>query len=147
MCWGPLTSTGYFNALTLARWRRELHTGVLATRRLRAAERAHGPADVLHFHTQPRAFALVSRMRRTPSVVSIDITQRLASVEVPPGAARWQYAACASHDRAVFRAARAVIVTSQWAADDLIRDLPECALAHSCDAVSRAPCRLRSYVD
>lgn len=127
MCWGGRAPANRFDAATLARWRRELHTGVLAARRIRAAERHHGAPDVLHFHTQATAFASVGRMRRTPSIVSIDITQRLASEEVAPGARRWQYAACAARDRTVFRAARAIVATSRWAADDLARELPECA--------------------
>lgn len=127
MCWGGGAPANRFDAITLARWRRELHTGVLAARRIRAAERSQGAPDVLHFHTQATAFASVRRMRRTPSIVSIDITQRLASEEVAPGARRWQYAACAARDRTVFRAARAIVVTSRWAAGDLVRDLPECA--------------------
>lgn len=126
MCWGSNSATSGLNAITLARWRREMHVGILAARRLRAAERAHGHADVLHFHTQATAFASVNRMRRTPSIVSIDITQGLASAEVPDGPMRWQYAACAARDRAVFRAARGIVVTSRWAADDLVRGLPEC---------------------
>lgn len=125
MCWGARAPTNRADALTFARWRRELHMGMLATRRLGAAEQRGGTADVLHFHTQATAWTSVTRMRHTPSIVSIDITQRLASCEVPDGMRRWQYEACASRDRAVFRAARAIVVTSQWAADDLVRELPE----------------------
>lgn len=125
MCWGGRAPTNRADALTFARWRRELHAGVLAARRLRTAEHRDGPADVLYFHTQATAWASVARMRRTPSIISIDITQRLASCEVAAGMRRWQYDACASRDREVFRAARAIVATSQWAADDLTRDLPE----------------------
>ncbi|MHB2032697.1 MAG: glycosyltransferase family 4 protein, partial [Gemmatimonadaceae bacterium] len=127
MCMGPSAPASRVSGLTLARWRREMHTGHLAAGRISRTERAHGAADVLHFHTQATAFASVRRMRRTPSIVSIDITQRLASVEVPAGLRRWQYAACAARDRAVFRAARAIVATSRWAAADLARDVPECA--------------------
>ncbi|HVB31823.1 MAG TPA: glycosyltransferase family 4 protein [Gemmatimonadaceae bacterium] len=127
MCVGPTTPASMVSGLTLARWRREMYTGHLAAGRIARAERAHGAADVLHFHTQATAFASVRRMRRTPSIVSIDITQRLASVEVPAGFRRWQYAACAARDRTVFRAARAIVATSRWAVADLARELPECA--------------------
>lgn len=127
MCWGGTAATDRFAALTLGRWRRELHTGLLAERRIRAAERRHGPADVLHLHTQATAFAARARMRRTPAIVSLDITQRLASHEVPAGMLRWQYAACAARDREVFRAAAAIVATSRWAANDLADAHPECA--------------------
>ncbi|MDE3053140.1 MAG: hypothetical protein KGJ70_04590, partial [Gemmatimonadota bacterium] len=33
MCWGGAAPTSRFDAVTLARWRREMHTGVLAARR------------------------------------------------------------------------------------------------------------------
>ncbi|MDE3217286.1 MAG: glycosyltransferase family 4 protein [Gemmatimonadota bacterium] len=125
MCWGGAAPTSRFDAVTLARWRREMHTGVLAARRIRAAERRHGPADVLHFHTQATAFASIGRMRRTPSIVSLDITQRLAARDVPRGAPQWQYAACGARDRQIFRAADAIVSPSRWAADDVARDVPE----------------------
>lgn len=127
MCAGPTTPASMVSGLTLARWRREMHAGWLAAGRIAGAERTQGAADVLHFHTQATAFSSVRRMRRTPSIVSIDITQRLASVEVPAGFRQWQYEACAARDRTVFRAARAIVATSRWAAEDLARDLPECA--------------------
>ncbi|HEX8392251.1 MAG TPA: glycosyltransferase family 4 protein [Longimicrobium sp.] len=123
MCAGPAPGSAA-GALTGARLRHELHAGVLAARRIRAREVAGGAWDVLHFHTQAAAYASLSRMRRTPSVVSIDITQRLASAEAPAGLARLDYAANAVLDRAVFRAAAAVIATSRWAADDVIRAQP-----------------------
>ncbi len=127
MCWGGAAPSSRLDAVTLARWRREMHTGVLAARRIRAAERRHGRPDVLHFHTQATAFASIGRMRRTPSIVSLDITQRLAARDVPRGEQRWQYAACGARDRQIFRAAAAIVSTSRWAADDLMRDVPECA--------------------
>ncbi len=126
MCWGGSAATDRFAALTLARWRREMHTGLLAARRIRSAERRHGAPDVLHLHTQATAFGSIERMRRTPSIVSLDITQRLASLEVAPGMLRRQYAACAARDRAVFRGAAAIVATSRWAADDLANGQPEC---------------------
>jgi glycosyltransferase involved in cell wall biosynthesis len=66
-------------------------------------------------------------MRRTRSVVSIDVTQRLASGEVAAGLARLDYAPNAVMDRRVFRAAAAITATSRWAADDLLREQPELA--------------------
>jgi glycosyltransferase involved in cell wall biosynthesis len=126
-CWGGASPANVFDGLTLARWRRELHMGMLAARRISAAERRYGAPDVIHFHTQATALASLSRMRRTPSIVSIDITQGLASLEAPPGFRRWQYAACAARDARAFAAARAIVCTSQWAADDLARRQPECA--------------------
>jgi glycosyltransferase involved in cell wall biosynthesis len=126
MCWGGTGSANRVDAWTLARWRRELHAGLLAARRIRAAERRYGRPDVVHYHTQATAFASVRRMQRTPSIVSLDITQPLAALEVPPGTGRWQYAACAARDRTIFRAAGAIVSVSRWAADSLAQEVPEC---------------------
>jgi starch synthase len=112
--------------IDLARWRQEMNAGLLAARRIRAAERC-GPIDVLHFHTQPTAYASLGRMKRTPSIVSIDATERLASLEMTSALARSTYRANIAHDGAVFRAARTIISTSHWAARDLAEAYPDCA--------------------
>jgi starch synthase len=127
MCAGPAPGSSAAASLALPRFRHELHAGVLAARRIGALERAGKQFDVIHFHTQATAYASVGRMRRTPSVVSIDVTQRLASGEVPAGLARLDYAPNAAMDRRVFRAAAAITATSRWAADDLLRDQPALA--------------------
>jgi glycosyltransferase involved in cell wall biosynthesis len=128
MCAGPASGAAFPGAaLTLPRFRHELHAGVLAERRIRALERRGAAFDALHFHTQATAYASLGRMRRTPSVVSIDATQRLASQEAASSLARLDYAPNAARDRRVFRAAAAIVSTSRWAADDLAADLPECA--------------------
>jgi glycosyltransferase involved in cell wall biosynthesis len=112
--------------IDLARWRQEMNAGLLAARRIGAAER-RAPIDVLHFHTQPTAYASLRRMRRTPSIVSIDATERLASLEMTSALARSTYRANITHDGAVFRAARAITSTSHWAARDLAEEYPDCA--------------------
>lgn len=123
---GPRPGTA-MGGMTSARFRHELDAGLRAERRIAALERRGARFDAIHFHTQAAAWGSLGRMRRTPSVVSIDITQRLASLEVPPGPARRDYAAPAARDRKVFRAAAAIIATSRWTADDLVADLPEAA--------------------
>jgi starch synthase len=111
--------TGVAANLDLRRWRQELNVGLLASRRIAAVERQSGRADVLHFHTQAAAYASLGRMRRTPSIVSIDATQRLASEEMSSSAARSSYRPNIAHDRRVFRRAAAIVATSEWAARDL----------------------------
>jgi len=119
-------TTGSLANLDRRRWRQELNIGLLARRRLAAAERG-GRFDVLHFHTQAAAYASLKRMERTPSIVSIDATSRLASQEQTSGAARRSYGANIAHDAAVFRRARAIVATSEWAARDLADLQRECA--------------------
>ncbi len=123
---GPRPGTA-LGAATAARFRHEMNAGLTAARRIHALERGGACWDVLHFHTQAAAWGSVGRMRGTPSIVSIDATQRLAMMELPPGPARGDYLPNAAWDRRVFRAAAAIVSTSRWAADDVARDLPECA--------------------
>jgi glycosyltransferase involved in cell wall biosynthesis len=118
--------TGPAANLDVRRWRQELNTGLLAARRIAAAERRR-PVDVLHFHTQATAYCSLRRMRRTPSVVSIDATQRLASREAGSWIGRATYGPNIAHDACVFRAAAAIIATSEWAARDLAAHQPEVA--------------------
>jgi len=127
MCAGPSPGSSPAAALTLPRLRRELHAGMQAARRVHALERAGERFDVIHLHTQATAYASLRRMRRVPSIVSIDATQRLAGAEASPGLARLDYAPNAALDRLVFHRAAAITATSRWAADDLLRDQPELA--------------------
>jgi FkbM family methyltransferase len=123
MCARPLGRTN----LDLARWRSELHSGWLASRRLRQAIADDTRrVDVLHFHTQATAYASLGLLAATPSIVSIDITQPLASLEAPE-ALRATYRPNVLHDGAVFRRAAAIVATSRWASDSLGRVYPDCA--------------------
>lgn len=126
LCARLAPSAGRAANIDLARWRQELNAGLLAARRIGSAER-RAPIDVLHFHTQPTAYASLGRMKRTPSIVSIDATERLASLEMTSALSRSTYRANIAHDGAVFRAARAITSTSQWAARDLAEVYPDCA--------------------
>jgi starch synthase len=112
--------------LDLRRWREELNVGLLAARRI-AAEERQGPFDVLHFHTQATAYASLARMKRTPAIVSVDCTQHLASLEARSRLGRASYRANIVHDGHVFRAAAAIVSTSEWAARDLAAGYPDCA--------------------
>jgi glycosyltransferase involved in cell wall biosynthesis len=128
VCAGPRTGGAFPGAaLLLPRFRHELHAGLLARRRIAALERGGKRFDVIHFHTQATAYLSLGRMRRTPSVVSIDITQRLAAAEAGSALERVDFAPNAARDRRVFRAAAAIVATSRWAADDLAAGQPECA--------------------
>lgn len=127
MCLRPFGRTGVGRTnVDLARWRHELHAGLLAARRIRAVEH-QWPFDVLHFHTQATAYGSLRRLRHTPAIVSIDVTQPLASLEVASAVGRLSYKPNIWHDGAVFRRAAAVTATSKWAADDLCRHYPDCA--------------------
>jgi alpha-maltose-1-phosphate synthase len=119
LCATPLGRTN----LDYARWRSELHSGLLAARRIRDAGQA---TDVLHFHTQATAYASLALMAEVPSIVSIDITQRLASLEAPP-ALRFTYRPNITRDGTVFRNAAAIVSTSRWAAQSLATEYPDCA--------------------
>jgi glycosyltransferase involved in cell wall biosynthesis len=109
------------------RYRAELNAGLQARGRIRRLEAAGKRFDVLHFHRQTTAYASLERMRRTPSIVSIDCTQRcVAQLAASPAEAR-SYLPNVRRDGQVFAAARLIVSTSRWAADSLRDEYPECA--------------------
>lgn len=110
----------------LFRFRAELNAGLLASRRIAALDRAGEIFDVLHFHRQATAYGSLARMRMTPSIVSIDCTQRLIIQRANSPLEARTYAPNAARDGEIFRAARLIIAASQWAADCLRADYPDC---------------------
>jgi glycosyltransferase involved in cell wall biosynthesis len=111
--------------LDLARFRHELHAGLLARRRIAAA--GPEPFDVIHFHRQATAYASLGLMRRIPSVVSMDCTQECVEQDAASAIERASYGPNVRFDGAVFRRATAIISTSRWAAQSLRRMYPDCA--------------------
>lgn len=133
--------TGAAGNLDLRRWREELNVGFLAARRIGAAERS-GSFDLLHFHTQAAAYGSLARMKRTPSIVSIDATQQLASAEAVSSLGRLTYQPNIAHDGRVFAVAAAITATSEWAARDLATHYPACV-----DKVHVMPYPVRTACD
>ena len=122
----PARATGIKN-LDFHRYRCELNAGVLARHRLQRLERAGRTFDVLHFHRQPTAYASLDVMRRIPSIVSIDSTQRCVLQHARSGLERRSYGPNIRRDGAIFRAARLIVSTSAWAAGAVRREYPDCA--------------------
>jgi len=112
--------------LDLFRYRAELNAGLVARRRIAALERSGVHFDVLHFHRQATAYGSLTRMRTTPSIVSIDCTQRLLVARATSALEARTYALNAARDGEIFGAARLIIAASQWAADCLRTDYPDC---------------------
>jgi glycosyltransferase involved in cell wall biosynthesis len=110
--------------IDLARFRHELHSGVLARRRIAAL----GPErfDVLHFHCQATAYGSLDLMRTIPSVISIDCTQDGVLQEATSSAERASYVPNIRMDGVIFRRAAAVIAASHWASASLRRRYPSC---------------------
>jgi glycosyltransferase involved in cell wall biosynthesis len=119
-------TSGFLANIDLRRWRLELNVGWLAARRIQVAER-RGALHALHFHPQATAYGSLARMKRVPSIVSIDATQRPAIDEATSPLSRSTYRAGMVHDGAVFRAATQIVATSQWAARDVAAMYPDCA--------------------
>lgn len=117
--------TGPAGNLDLRRWREEMNVGLLAARRIAQLEGSR--FDVLHFHTQASAYGSLTRMKDTPTIISIDATQQLASLEAGSAISRLTYRPNMTHDGRVFAAARAITATSEWAARDLAAHYPACA--------------------
>lgn len=110
--------------LDFARYRHELHAGMLARRRIGAARQ---PFDVLHFHRQATAYASLGLMRKVPSVVSIDCTQQCVLAQAHSAVERATYTPNVRRDGRIFRRAAAIVAASQWAADSVRQMYPDCA--------------------
>jgi starch synthase len=110
--------------LDLARFRHELHAGLLARRRIAAL----GPEcfGVIHFPRQATAYGSLDLMRRVPSIVSIDCTQDCVLEIASSAAERMSYAPNVRIDGEVFRRAAAIVSTSSWAARSLHARYPDC---------------------
>jgi glycosyltransferase involved in cell wall biosynthesis len=112
--------------LDLFRYRSELNAGLTAAHRIASLERAGIRFDVLHFHRQATAYASVTRMQTTPSIVSIDCTQRLLRERANSELEARTYALNAARDGEIFRAAQLIIAASEWAANCVRADYPHC---------------------
>lgn len=110
--------------LDLARYRREMNSGLQARRRLRA--RGIGHFDVLHFHRQATAYASLDFMERVPSIVSIDCTQTCVLQDATSAIERWSLGFNVRRDGEILRRAAAIVSTSRWTAEDVERMYPDC---------------------
>jgi glycosyltransferase involved in cell wall biosynthesis len=110
--------------MDVARFRHELHAGILARRRIAAL--GPGQFDVLHFHRQATAYGSLDLMRRVPSIVSIDCTQDCVLQSAVSAAERASYLPNIRIDGTVFRRAAAIVATSHWAAHAVHARYPDC---------------------
>jgi glycosyltransferase involved in cell wall biosynthesis len=110
--------------LPLTRYRRELHSGLLARRRLLA--RGLERFDVLHFHAQATAYTALDLMRQRPAIVSIDCTQTCVLQDASSASERRSLGYNVRRDGEIFRGAKAIVSPSRWAEQDLRRLYPDC---------------------
>jgi glycosyltransferase involved in cell wall biosynthesis len=110
--------------LDLARFRREMNSGLQARHRLGA--RGIGHFDVLHFHRQATAYASLDFMERVPSIVSIDCTQTCVLQDATTALERWSLGFNVRRDGEILTRARAIVSTSRWTAQDVERIYPDC---------------------
>lgn len=110
--------------LPLTRYRREMHAGLLARRRLLARGLEH--FDVLHFHRQATAYASLDLMQRCPSIVTLDCTQTCVLQDATGAAERWSLGFNVRRDGEVLRHAAAIVSTSRWAEREVRRMYPDC---------------------
>lgn len=110
--------------LDLARFRRELNSGLQARHRLLARGLDH--FDVLHFHRQAAAYASLDLMTRVPSIASIDCTQTCVMQDATSALERWSLEFNVRRDGEILRRAAAIVSTSQWTAGDVRRLYPDC---------------------
>lgn len=112
--------------LDLHRYRCELNAGLQARNRLRRLEGRGRRFDVVHFHNQTTAYASLDVMRQIPSIVSIDSTQRCVLQNARSRIETRSYAPNVRRDGRIFRAARLIVATSDWAARSVREDYPDC---------------------
>jgi alpha-maltose-1-phosphate synthase len=110
--------------LDLARFRRELNSGLQARHRLLGRGLEH--FDVLHFHRQATAYASLDLMARVPSIVSLDCTQTCVLQDAASALERWSFQFNVRRDGEILERAAAIVSTSRWAADDIRRMYPAC---------------------
>jgi hypothetical protein len=121
----PSRLTGVKN-LDLHRYRCEINAGILARTRLRRLERAGERFDVLHFHHQTTAYKSLDVMRRIPSIVSIDSPPRIVLQHARSALERRSYKPNVRRDGEIFKAARLIVSTSEWAVRAIREDYPDC---------------------
>jgi starch synthase len=132
--------------LDFARLRQEFHAGLQAARRIRRT--LSEGVDVLHFHRQGTAYASIGLMRRIPSIVSIDCTQDAVIARAASAVERRTYGANAAIDGRIFRAAAAIVSTSDWAAACLRQRYPDCPTpVHVMPTPVRAGCFDEAWID
>jgi glycosyltransferase involved in cell wall biosynthesis len=119
--WGGMTN------LDLMRYRAEWHAGLLTRRRIRRLGKSGERFDVLHFHRQATAYASLGRIRTTPTIISIDCTQRCALQSARNQIEARTYRPNVRRDGHIFCAAKLIISTSRWAANCLREEYPDCA--------------------
>ena len=110
--------------LDLARFRREMNSGLQARHRLRARGIDH--FDVLHFHRQATAYASLDFMERVPSIVSVDCTQTCVLQDAASAVERWSLGFNVRRDGEILKRAKAIVSTSRWTAEDIERVYPDC---------------------
>jgi starch synthase len=110
--------------LDLARFRRELNSGLQARHRL--LTRGLEDFDVLHFHHQAAAYASLDLMTRVPTIVTIDCTQTCVLQDATSALERWSFGFNLRRDGEILRRAAAIVATSQWTARDIRRLYPDC---------------------
>jgi starch synthase len=110
--------------LDLARFRRELNSGLQARHRL--LRRGLDHFDVLHFHRQATAYASLDLMTGFPAIVSIDCTQTCMLQDVTSALERWSLGFNVRRDGEILRRAAAIVATSHWTARDVVRLYPDC---------------------
>lgn len=107
--------------LDLAPLRDQLARAVVVARHLRGLG---GDVDVLHIYTHNAALLSTASLRRVPSVVSLDATNRENAYRLPnrdpTRFTRASLRPAAALERRVYRSARAIVTHSNWAADSVL---------------------------
>jgi len=107
--------------LDLFRLRAQIGYGLLS-RRLIARKRKLNSYNVIFFHTQALAFFALDLIEKTPTVVSIDMTNALASIESGNNKFKWTYKPNIYIEKLIYQRAAKILTWTEWARNSVIND-------------------------
>ncbi|PZU99743.1 MAG: hypothetical protein DCE90_00115 [Pseudanabaena sp.] len=107
--------------LDLFRFRSQIGYGLLS-RRLLTRKRKLNTYNVIFFHTQALAFFSLDLIEKTPTVVSIDMTNIQASMEASNEKFKWTYKPNIYIEKLIYQRAAKILTMTEWARNSVIHD-------------------------
>ena len=107
--------------LDLFRVRAQLGYALL-TKRLIDRKISQADYNVLFFHTQPLAFLSPDLMRKIPSVINIDMTNKQSSEEGGNNKYKWTFSPNKFLEKQVYLKAAKILTWTEWARSSVIND-------------------------
>lgn len=107
--------------LDLFRFRAQIGYGLLS-RRLIIRKCKLNSYNVIFFHTQALAFFSLDLIKKTPTVISIDMTNTQASMEAGHNKFKWTYKPNIYLEKLIYQRAAKILTMTEWARNSVIND-------------------------